>query len=93
MDDERTIHVSAKTGVNLDTLLEAIDRHLPGDPVQRVRIRVPQSEGKVLAMLEGKARILSRQYVDGAVELDRRRPGVAGATAEEVSDRRLRLPM
>jgi hypothetical protein len=31
---------------------------------------VPQSEGKVLAMLEGKARILSRQYVEGAVELD-----------------------
>jgi GTP-binding protein HflX len=70
VDDDRTIHVSAKTGVNLGGLLEALDRHLPGDPVRRVRIRVPQSEGKVLAMLEGKARILSRQYVDGAVELD-----------------------
>ena len=54
MDDERTIHVSAKTGVNLDRLLEAIDRHLQDDPVRRVHIRVPQSEGKVLAMLEGK---------------------------------------
>jgi hypothetical protein len=38
--------------------------------VRRIHIRVPQSEGKVLAMLEGKTRILSRQYVDGAVDLD-----------------------
>jgi GTP-binding protein HflX len=70
VDDERTIHVSAKTGMNLDRLLEALDRHLQGDPVRRIHIRVPQSEGKVLAMLEGKTRILSRQYVDGAVDLD-----------------------
>ncbi len=69
MDDERTIHVSAKTGANLDRLLEALDRLLQDDPVQRLRLRVPQSEGKVLAMLEGKTRILSRQYVEGAVEL------------------------
>jgi GTP-binding protein HflX len=70
LDDERTIHVSAKTGIHLDRLLEALDRHLQDDPVRRVRIRVPQSEGKVLAMLEAKARVLSRQYADGAVELD-----------------------
>jgi GTPase len=70
LDDDRTIYVSAKTGANLDHLLEALDRHLQDDPVRRVRIRVPQSEGKLLAMLEGKTRILSRQYVDGAVELD-----------------------
>jgi GTP-binding protein HflX len=70
VDDERTVHVSAKTGMHLDRLLEALDRHLQDDPVRRVHIRVPQSEGKVLAMLEGKTRILSRQYVDGAVELD-----------------------
>jgi len=70
VDDERTVHVSAKTGMNLDRLLEALDRHLQGDPVRRIHIRVPQSEGKVLAMLEGKTRILSRQYVDGAVDLD-----------------------
>jgi GTP-binding protein HflX len=69
-DSERTIHVSAKTGANLDRLLEAIDRHLQDDPVHRVHIRVPQSEGKLLAMLEGKARIISREYVDGAVEID-----------------------
>ena len=70
MDDERTIHVSAKTGAKLDHLLQAIDRQLQDDPVRRIHIRVPQSEGKVLATLEGKARILTRQYVDGAVEIE-----------------------
>ena len=40
------------------------------DPVSRVHLRVPQAEGKMLAMLEDKARIYSRAYKDGAVELE-----------------------
>ena len=40
------------------------------DPVSRVRLRVPQKEGKTLSMLEAKARIYSRKYKDGAVELE-----------------------
>jgi predicted GH43/DUF377 family glycosyl hydrolase len=35
-----------------------------------VHLRVPQQEGKTLAMLEAKARIYSRAYKDGAVELE-----------------------
>jgi hypothetical protein len=33
-------------------------------------LRVPQSEGKALSMLEARARIHSRKYLDGAVELE-----------------------
>ena len=40
------------------------------DSVSRVHLRVPQKEGKMLAMLEAKARIYSRKYKDGAVELE-----------------------
>jgi 50S ribosomal subunit-associated GTPase HflX len=40
------------------------------DQVSRVHLRVPQKEGKILAMLEAKARIHSRAYKDGAVLLD-----------------------
>ena len=40
------------------------------DPVSRVHLRVPQKEGKTLAMLEAKARIYSRAYKDGAVVLE-----------------------
>ena len=35
-----------------------------------MHLRVPQKEGKILAMLEAKARIFSRKYKDGAVELE-----------------------
>jgi hypothetical protein len=33
-------------------------------------VRVPQKEGKILSMLEAKARIYSRKYKGGAVELE-----------------------
>jgi GTP-binding protein HflX len=70
VDDERTIHVSAAKGTNLGALREAIDRQLQDDPIRRVRLRLPQAEGKLLAMLEGGSRIVARQYVDGAAELE-----------------------
>ena len=68
-DDDNTVHISAAKGINLHGLLETIDRRMQDDPIRRVTLRVPQSEGKVLATLEAKARILERSYIDGAVEL------------------------
>ena len=35
-----------------------------------MRLRIPQKEGKTLAMLEARARIYSRAYKDGAVEME-----------------------
>jgi len=70
-DNDDTVHISAARAVNLDALLEAIDRHLQEDPVQHVRMKVPQSEGKALSLLEAKARVLSRSYDEAEmVELD-----------------------
>ena len=69
-DDELTVHVSAAKGIGLSTLLDRIDQALSEDSVSRVRLRVPQKEGKALAMLEAQSRIYSRQYKDGAVELE-----------------------
>jgi 50S ribosomal subunit-associated GTPase HflX len=40
------------------------------DQISRIKLRVPQKEGKTLAMLEARARIYSRTYQDGAVELE-----------------------
>jgi GTP-binding protein HflX len=74
VDDDRTIHVSAAKGINLGQLLEAIDHKLQNDPLSRVHLRIPQSEGKALAMLEGKARIYGREYRDGMVELEAQAP-------------------
>jgi GTP-binding protein HflX len=69
-DGIKTVYVSAVEGTGLDRLLARIDAMIEEDRVSRVHLRVPQKEGKVLAMLEAKARIYSRAYKDGAVELE-----------------------
>jgi len=69
-DDEQTIHVSAAKGIGLSTLLDRVDALLEEDRPSRVRLRIPQQEGKTLALLEARARIYSRQYQDGLVVLE-----------------------
>ncbi|HKS71728.1 MAG TPA: GTPase HflX [Terriglobales bacterium] len=69
-DDLTTIHVSAMKGIGMTTLLERIDDVLEEDRPSRILVQVPQSEGKVLALLEAKARIHSRAYKDGLVKLE-----------------------
>jgi GTPase len=54
----------------LDKLLARIDAMIEEERISRVHLRVPQKEGKMLAILEAKARIYSRKYKDGAVELE-----------------------
>lgn len=73
-DSEQTVHVSAMRAIGLDTLLDRIDATLAEDPVRTVHLRVPQSEGKVLATLEASARIQARAYRDGIVELEAQAP-------------------
>ena len=57
-----TIHVSALKGMGLSALLEEIDSVLTDDPIVIVQLRVPQSEGKVLAQVDASARVLSRVF-------------------------------
>ena len=69
-DDSRTVYVSAVEGTGLATLLDRVDHLIEEDKVSRVKLRVPQKEGKILSMLEARARIYSRRYKEGAVELE-----------------------
>jgi GTP-binding protein HflX len=69
-ESSRTVYVSAVEGTGLDTLLGHIDKMIEEDQVSRVKLRVPQKEGKMLALLEARARVYSRAYKDGAVELE-----------------------
>ena len=73
-DNDQIIHVSAAKGIGLSTLLDRIDSVLEGDRPERVRLHIPQKEGKMLAQLEAGARIYSRQYQDGLVVLDAEAP-------------------
>ncbi len=70
----KTVYVSAVEGTGLDRLLQRIDEMIEEDPVSRVRLRVPQKEGKLLALLEAKARIYAREYKDGNVEVETEAP-------------------
>jgi GTPase len=82
-DDTRTVHVSAIKGIGLTTLLDRIDQSLSEDATSRVRLRIPQSEGKALSMLEARARIYRREYKDGAVELEAELPESASRRVKQ----------
>ncbi len=69
-DVANTVHVSAAKGIGISTLLDRIDQLLQADALSRIHLRVPQKEGKMLALLEARARIYSRNYKDGVVELE-----------------------
>ena len=73
-DDDQNIHVSAAKGIGLSTLLDRVDAVIEGDRPERVRLRIPQKEGKMLAQLQAGARIYSRQYQDGLVVLEAEAP-------------------
>jgi GTP-binding protein HflX len=73
-DSRNAVHVSAIRAIGLDGLLQRIDEMLEEDPVRSVHLRIPQSEGKALATLEAHARVSSRKYKDGLVELEAQVP-------------------
>jgi GTP-binding protein HflX len=73
-DDEHTVHVSAMKGIGLSTLLDRVDDILEDDRPRRVKVRIPQKEGKILAQFQAGARVYSRQYQDGFVVLDAEAP-------------------
>jgi GTP-binding protein HflX len=70
VDGDNTVYVSASQKLGLDRLLAAIDKRIDIDAMQRLRIRVPQSEGKLLAQIEARAHILKRAYRDSAVQME-----------------------
>ena len=70
----KSVYVSAIEGTGLDLLLERIDAMIEEDPVSRVHLRVPQKEGKTLALLEARARIYARAYRDGVVDMEAEAP-------------------
>ena len=82
-NDATTVYVSAAKQTGLPELLARIDAMLELDPIQRVKLRIPQSEGKVLAQLESKSRIRTRSYKDGTVELELDAPASVARRVEK----------
>lgn len=58
----QTVAVSAMTGAGLDALKKRIDELLSGDPLVTMRLKVPQSEGRMLASIAGSALTVKRNF-------------------------------
>lgn len=68
--DDATVYVSAAKGIGLDRLLLAIDARQDIDALRVLRIRVPQTEGKLLAQIEARGHVIKRAFGDSAVEME-----------------------
>ena len=68
--ESRAVAISALTGQGIDGLLAAIDTVLPFDPIVRVHLQLPSSDGARIAMLHDLGRVLETRYVGDACELE-----------------------
>jgi GTP-binding protein HflX len=64
------VYISAARHLGLDDLLAAIDERMEIDALRPMKLRVPQSEGKLLAQIEARTHILKRAYRDDNVQLE-----------------------
>jgi GTPase len=67
---DSVVYISAAANLNLNALLEAMDARLHVDALRRVRVRVPQSEGKLLAQIEARGHVLKRIYRNSSVQME-----------------------
>jgi GTP-binding protein HflX len=64
------VPVSALTGEGVDRLLQVIDSALPLDPIVRVTLRLPSSDGATLAMLHEFGRVRRTDYSGEVCEVE-----------------------
>jgi GTPase len=62
--------VSAQTGEGLQDLLRRIDEVMPFDPLVRLRLYVPTSDGRTLSVVHACGRVLHHEISDGHFVLD-----------------------
>jgi GTPase len=81
--EEQPVFVSALTGEGIDELRSRIDKAVPLDPVVRLSLRIPLSEGRTLALIHALGRVVESQVNDSQMELQ--------AEVPETIARRLKL--
>jgi len=58
------VFVSAQQGTGLDALLERIDQVLPVDRTVQLSLRVSLADGRTLALLRARGRVISSEVRD-----------------------------
>jgi GTP-binding protein HflX len=66
--------VSALDGTGLDHLIAAIDRQLPFDPIVRLHLRVPLSDGRRLAAIRAGGRVIESEVHDSEMWIEAELP-------------------
>lgn len=80
---EPPVFVSALTGEGLEELLRRMDVALPVDPIVKLSLRMPLSEGRSLALIHALGRVLRSEVSDSYMDLE--------AEVPEAIARRLKL--
>lgn len=66
----KNVFISALHGAGLDELLRRIDEALPIEPLVRLRLHLPLSEGRILATLAACGRVLNSTVEDSQMCVD-----------------------
>ena len=72
--NENTIFTSALTGAGLEELLARVDVVMPVDPLVRLHLRIPISDGRHLSLVHACGRVLHSEVLDGNMDLDAELP-------------------
>jgi GTP-binding protein HflX len=87
ISEERTVAISALTGAGMDPLLTMIDQVLALDPIVRVKLRIPASDGATLAALHEFGNVVEARYAGEICEIEADLPE---SIQRRLSSRRLR---
>jgi len=80
------VFTSAFTGAGLEELLARVDAAMPVDRLVRLRLRVPLSDGRHVALAQGSGRLLHSEVVDGNLLLEAELPESAARALEEFAE-------
>ena len=71
---ENAVLTSAVSGAGLDGLLIRIDAMMPVDPLVRLHLRIPVSDGRHLSLVHACGRVLQSQVLDGHMDIEAELP-------------------
>jgi GTPase len=80
---EERIFTSAVTGEGLKDLLARMDEAMPVDPLMRVRLRIPVSDGRHLSIVHACGRVLDSRLEDGHFAIEAELPESFARRLEE----------
>jgi GTPase len=80
---QNNVFTSALTGEGLKELLARIDSAMPVDPIMKLRLRMPLSDGRHLSIVQARGRVLHSEIADGHYLLEAELPQSAARRLQE----------